>query len=1089
MATNPSPVSYTLGLDIGMASVGAALLTEHRILGLHVRAFDKAETAKEGDPLNKTRRESRLTRRRIRRRAHRLLRLTRLFKRTGLINEAHPEAFALPGISPWDLRSEGLNRLLTPAEWAAVLYHLVKHRGFQSTRRCEAKEDEKAGEMLSGVSNNQRRMKEKGWRTVGEMAARDVAFTEAKRNKGGAYTHTFARADLVAELKLLFKQQSDYGNSHVSADFESSVEQLLLARRPALAGDALLKLVGKCPFETAEYRAPKASYSAERFVWMTKLNNLRISEVGEQRALTAGERQTLLDQPYLLVKFTYKQARQRLSLADTAKFTVLNYRGDKDPESATFFEAKAYHELRKAYEKAGLEKDWQRDALDPERLDRLAWALTCYKTDDDIRAHLAEHGVEPEITEAVLDESFDKFVGLSLQALGKILPFMEQGQRYDEAVQSAGYTHHSQLNRDAAKAQYLPPPDKDQIRNPVVYRALNQARKLVNALIREYGPPVAIHVELARDLSKPMDERRKIEREQKAFQERKAKDREAFIEQFSFDPKGLDLQKYRLYREQMSQCAYSQQAIDVTRLFEPGYAEIDHALPYSRSFDDGHNNKVLVLTAENRNKGNRTPYEYLDGASDSPQWQQFEAWVLQNKAYRRAKRDRLLRKHFGEDEAEGFRERNLNDTRYICRAFKTMVEDHLQWHTDSDAKNRCVVVAGQLTSLLRARWGLIKVRENGDLHHALDAAVIAAASRTLVKRMADYSKRNELAQVRDRYLDPETGEILDIAAMRQVEEHFPSPWPHFRSELLAWLSPNPAHALDGLEHYPPDELGGLRPIRVSRAPTRRGLGAAHQETIRSIGREGRLLAEGQSAVKTPLTALKLKDLENIVGYSHSHNHAMIGAIRKRLEANGNDGAKAFKTPLFKPSAANGYDADKSHVGETDQRAPQIRSVKLLATQKSGIPIRKGIANNGSMLRVDVFGKGGKFYAVPIYVADAARAELPNRAVVAYKPENEWPEMDETYAFMFSLYSNDWVTVKLKSEAISGYFAGMDRATGAISVWAHDRNHNIGKDGQWRGVGMKTALAVEKYHVDLLGNLHRVHAEKRLPIHSCKARKG
>lgn len=1072
---------YTLGLDIGMASVGAALLTEQRILALHVRTFDKAETAKEGDPLNKTRRESRLTRRRIRRRAHRLLRLVRLFKRTGLIAEAHPQAFALPGLSPWDLRADGLNRILTPAEWAAVLYHLVKHRGFQSTRKSEAKEDnvdKKVGQMLSGVSANQQRMKEKGWRTVGEMAARDEVFATAKRNKGGAYTHTFARADLVAELKLLFKHQAGFDNPHISPEFENGVEQLLLVRRPALAGDALLKLVGKCPFETAEYRAPKASYSAERFVWLTKLNNLRISEVGEQRALSASERQILIDQPYLLAKLTYKQVRQKLGLADNAKFTVLTYRGDKDPESATFFEAKAYHELRKAYEKAGLEKQWPRDALDSTRLDRLAWALTCYKTDDDIRAHLAEHDVEPEIIEAVLGESFDKFVGLSLKALNKIQPFMEQGQRYDEAVQSAGYAHHSQFHQDSIKARYLPQPDKDQIRNPVVFRALNQARKLVNAIVSEYGPPAAIHIELARDLSKPMDERRKIEREQKEFQERKAKDREAFVDQFGFDPKGLDVQKYRLYREQMSQCAYSQKEIVVTRLFEPGYAEIDHALPYSRSFDDSQNNKVLVLTAENRNKGNRTPYEYLDGASDSPQWQQFEAWVLSNKAYRRAKRDRLLRKHFGEDEAEGFRERNLNDTRYICRAFKTMIETHLQWHADSDAKNRCVVVAGQLTSLLRARWGLIKVRENGDLHHALDAAVIAASSRSLVKRMADYSKRNELAQVRDRYVDPATGEILDIAAMRQVEEHFPAPWPHFRSELLAWLSPDPAHGLDGLAHYPPEVLKWLRPVRVSRAPTRRGLGAAHQETIRSVGREGRLLADGQSAIKTPLASLKLKDLENIVGAEDPRNTSWIAALRERLEQFKGDGSKAFaanQPPLTKPSALG-------------KQAPAIRSVKLLATQKSGIPIRKGIANNGSMLRVDVFSRGGKFYAVPVYVADTAQTELPSRAVVAYKPETEWPAMDEKQ-FMFSLHPNDWVTVKLRAETITGYFAGMDRSTGAISVWAHDRNQNIGKDGQWRGVGMKTALAVEKYHVDLLGKLHRVHAEMRLPIHRNKPNKG
>lgn len=1071
---------YTLGLDIGMASVGAALLAQDHIVALHVRTFDKAETAKEGDPLNKTRREARLTRRRIRRRAHRLLRLVRLIKREGLIDYPDPQAFALPDTSPWTLRADGLDRRLEPAEWAAVLYHLVKHRGFQSTRKSEAKEDEKAGQMLSGVSVNQQRMKDGGWRSVGEMAALDPAFAAAKRNKGGAYTHTFARADLVNELALLFVCQRDLGNPYTKPGFEDQVLGLLLARRPALAGDALLKLVGKCTLEPSEYRAPKASYSAERHVWLTKLNNLRISEVGELRGLTAGERQTLLEEPYKLAKLTYKQVRQKLGIAETARFNSLTYRGEKDPETTALFEAKSYHTLRKAYETAGLKDFWQRDALNPERLDQLAYALTCYKTDVDIRINLVEQGIEPEIVEAVLDVSFDKFVSLSLKALRNILPFMEQGQRYDEAVQRAGYSHHSQLNVDSTRSFSLPPPDRDQIRNPVVYRALNQARKLVNAIVREYGPPAAVHIELARDLSKPMDERRRIEKEQKEFQANKEKARADFVGQFGFEPKGLDLQKYRLYREQMSQCAYSQKPIDVTRLFEPGYAEIDHALPYSRSFDDGQNNKVLVLTAENRNKGNRTPYEYLDGANDSPQWQAFEAWVLSNKAYRRAKRDRLLRKHFGEDEASEFRERNLNDTRYICRAFKRIVEDHLQWHPESDAKNRCVVVSGQLTSLLRARWGLIKVRENGDLHHALDAAVIAAASRALVKRMADHSRRGELEQVRDRYIDPETGEVLDLAALRNLEERFPAPWPHFRTELLARLSPDPATGLIDVPGYGEAQRMSLRPVRVSRAPTRRGLGAAHQETIRSTGREGRLLRDGQSAVKTPLAGLKLKDVDNIVGAEDPRNAVWIAALRERLAQFGGDGAKAFASnqpPLLKPSAPG-------------KAAPAIRSVKLLATQKSGIPIRRGIANNGAMLRVDVFTKGGKFYTVPVYVADAAKATLPNRAVVAYKAEEEWPAMDESYTFLFSLHPNDWVRVLYKNgPAREGYYSGLNRATGAIDIWVHDRNPGVVKNGLFEGCGVKTALAIEKFHVDLLGNLHRVYAETHQPLRQLKKTKG
>jgi CRISPR-associated endonuclease Csn1 len=1067
---------YTLGLDIGMASVGAALLLpdSQRILALHVRTFDKAETAKEGESLNKIRRDARLIRRRIRRRVHRLVRLARLMKRHGLIDAATPESFALPDTSPWTLRAEGLDRLLEPKEWASVLYHLVKHRGFQSNRKSEAKADEKAGQMLSGVSRNQALLKETGYRTMGELAAKHQAFEYAKRNKGGAYTHTFARADIEAELALLFERQNTFGCRFASADFYVAVRDLLLARKPTLSGANLLKMIGKCTFEKSEFRAPKASYRAERFVWLGKLNNLKIVGGGDARSLTDAERRLIIDLPFTQAKLTFKQVRKALDLEPHQRFNLLSYRfdpkgRDKDPEDATLFEAKYFHTLRKAYEAAGLKTEWQRDALDPERLDALAYALTCYKDDAEARDWMTAQGIQSPIIEAVLNESFDQFIQLSQKALKAILPHMEAGERYDQAVKSAGYNH-SQPDAAAEKQKTLPAPDKDIIRNPVVYRALNQARKLVNAIIARYGPPAAVHIELARDLSKPWDERKKIEREQKEFQAEKEKAFADFEDRFNFRPKGPDLQKWRLFREQLDQCPYCQQALEVDRLFEPGYAQVDHALPYSRSFDDSMNNKVVVHTKCNQDKGNRTPYEAFDGANNSEHWQRFAAWVQSNKALRQAKRNRLLRVNFGVDEAEEFRDRNLNDTRYICKEFKHMIETHLAWHPDSTADNRCVVLSGQLTSLLRARWGLIKVRSEGDLHHALDAAVIAATSRSLIKRMSDYSRREELEQVRNRYIDPETGEVLDLSALRQIEADFPKPWPHFRDELLARLSANPSQQLERLANYDAATRASIQPVRVSRAPTRRGLGAAHQETIRSVGKAGKLLAEGLSAIKTPLASLTLKDLDNI---AEQRDTALIEAIRERLMAFGDDSKKAFapnQPPLRKPSAEG-------------KAAPIIRSVKLLATQKSGIPIRGGIANNGAMLRVDIFTKAGKFHAVPVYASDAVKAELPKRAVIAFKPEEEWTLMDETYQFLFSLYPNDWVCILYKNAPLrEGYYSGLNRATGTVDLWLHDRNQTQGKKGMLEGNGIKTALAVEKYHVDLLGGLHRVHHEERQPIH-------
>lgn len=1062
---------YSLGLDIGMASVGAALLGADEIIALHVRTFDKAETAKEGESLNKIRRDARSARRRLRRRAFRLLRLRRLFKREGLVTSQSIAAFATP-ISPWDLRATALDRLLTQPEWASALYHLVKHRGFQSNRKSEAKTDEKIGQMLSGVSANQRRMQAGGWRTVGEMAAHDPAFAVAKRNKGGQYTHTFARADLEHELDALFASQRSLGNPHADASFERAIHTLLLARRPTLSGINLLKMVGHCTFEPGEYRAPKASHSAERFVWLTRLNNLRLAESGKLFGLDEAARRTLMHLPFTQAKLTYKQVRQAIGLSENTRFMGLDYwRKRKEgnelaAEEAVLFEAKAFHTLRKAYEACGLKTEWQRDATNPDRLDALAYAQTVFKDDEEAQAWMQGQGIEPAIIEAALSVSFTDFVRLSIKALRKITPFMETGQRYDEAVQSAGYAHHSQIDA-AVKTRLIPRLDKAEFPNPVVYRALNQARKLLNAIVREYGPPAQVHIELARDLSKPFDERKQIENEQKTFRDNKEKQIAEFEALFGHTPRRDQFAKYRLYREQDGKCAYSLQDIDLRRLDEDGYLEIDHALPYSRSFDDGMNNKVLVLTQENRDKGNQTPYEYLDGASDGERWRRFKAFVETNPKYRLAKRTRLLRKDFGEENAQGFRERNLTDTRYISRAFKTLVEKHLQLAEGSQSK-RCVVVSGQLTAFLRARWGLLKDREAGDLHHALDAAVVAACSHGMVKRLSDYARRHELELVRSGYVDPQSGEILDISALRRLDSQFPTPWSHFRDELLARLSPQPSVDLARLPGWTPERAQAVPPVRVSRAPLRRGLGAAHQDTIRSA----KLLGRGKSAVKTPLAALKLKDLPNIVGAEDPRNVALISALKLRLETHGDDGKKAFKEPFYKPS-------------QPGKAAPLVRTVSLSDTQKSGLPVRGGIANNGAMLRVDIFTDGRRFYAVPLYVADAVRATLPDRAVVQGKPEDEWTVMDASadYRFLFSLHANDWVRIlhKENATALTGYFSGLDRSTGAISIWAHDRNQDVGKDGLLRGIGIKTALSVEKFHVDVLGRLYQVRHEERLPL--------
>jgi CRISPR-associated endonuclease Csn1 len=440
--------------------------------------------------------------------------------------------------------------------------------------------------------------------------------------------------------------------------------------------------------------------------------------------------------------------------------------------------------------------------------------------------------------------------------------------------------------------------------------------------------------------------------------------------------------------------------------------------------------------------------------------------VESNKAYRQAKRNRLLRKNFGLDEAKEFRERNLNDTRYICRFFKNYVERYLQLADGSDAK-RCVVVSGQLTAFLRARWGLLKIREESDRHHALDAAVVAACTHGMVKRLADYARTRELEHVRAGFVDTETGEIVNPAAFARLERHFPAPWAEFRHELETRLKEDdPAKlraAMEALGTYPSDALDKLRPLFVSRAPQRRNGGAAHKDTI--YAQPERLKAQGGVTQKVPLASLMLKDLESLV--DPHRNEKLYAAIRARLEAHGGKGDKAFPpgNPLRKP------DRDGNPTG------PIVRTVTMVIDKLSGIPVRGGVVKNDTMLRVDVFAKGGKFHLVPVYVFHAVTS-LPNRTIVAHRDEEEWPIIDDTFAFTFSLYPNDLVRVTQKSATFFGYYAGCDRGSGNVNLWAHDRNQRVGKDGLIRGIGVKTALMIEKFNVDVLGAIYPAPPEQR-----------
>lgn len=1090
-------IRYTLGLDIGIASVGWAVLRNgldgepYKIENLGVRIFDKAEVPKTGASLAAPRREARSSRRVIRRRRHRKERIKYLIEQEGIM--ARVEMMLLFQNSSfeksvYEIRVEALDRMLTREEAVRLLIHFVQRRGYKSNSKAEEAKDNENGVIKQAISQNKKVMKEHGYRTFGEMLLKDERFYYTQpdgsrifipHNKASDYKVTAERSMLADELHMIFAAQRSLGSLWFSDTFETAYMEVWSSQRSfdegpggdsPYSGNQVEKNWGKCTFEKDKLRAPKASYSAEYFRLLQDVNHLRIVSLdGASSPLTQEQRDIVVAAAKKSGSLTYTQIRKKLKLSDDQYFNALYY-GDKttaEVEKKKFGHFQFYHQLRTALDK--VEKG-AADTLTWEQRDEIARILTVYKADARRTDELRKACIPEEYIDALLPLSPTGAMHLSVTAIKKIIPYLEAGMSYSDALSKA---YGNQTNAStSSKKNKLSLNDIEEITNPVVRRAVSQSIKVINAIVRQYGAPERVRIELAREMGKNFKDRGKIEKSQT---DNAAKNEliKAQIPEYKSDHiTGQDIVKFKLFKEQDGTCLYSGKSLDIARLFEPGYVDIDHIIPYSISFDDSYNNKVLVLSSENRQKGNRIPYAYFGQNSD--RWGKYETMVNNTvRSYR--KRKNLLLKSLSEAQIDGFKQRNLQDTQYLSKVVFRLIEDHLEFAETAPGKKHTQPVNGAITAQVRKRLGIEKIREDGDLHHAVDAAVIACITPGMIQRITKYAQNHERFYAAAKgYVDIKTGEVLTRAEYEAMDNiRFPEPWTGFRSELEARVSDHPQEAIARLKlpHYENGEE--IRPIFVSRMPNHKVTGAAHDATIRS--KKG---GPGSTVSKKSLTELTLDKNGEIAGYYRKEDDPLLyEALKAQLKAFGGDGKKAFTEPFHKPK----------HNGEP---GPIVNKVKIQESYSLPFPVNHGVAHNDSMVRVDVFYVDGDgYYFVPIYVSDTVKSELPRRAPVAHKPASEWKIMDDD-DFIFSLYPRDLVHFKSKTaktftatnkkaviDKISAddaicYFVRFKTGDASMLITTHDRRFKI------ESLGGKTLLSIEKYQVDVLGNYFPVTLPER-----------
>ncbi len=1077
-------VQYSIGLDIGITSVGWAVINEdkNRIEAMNVRMFDAAENPKDGSSLATPRREARSSRRTIRRRRYRVSRIRHFFIEKGLLSRVEVEKlydWQDGDIDLWILRVNGIERKLTDREFARILIHYAKNRGFKSNRKSETKDEKsEGGALLQAVKANADLMREKGYRTVAEMLCMDEKFEGRKRNKGGDYSHVIARSEIEEEIRLVFKTQRELGQPFATQENEEEYLRIWSSQRPFSTADDIFKKIGNCTFERGEKRAPKFSYTFERFRALDKLNRLKIiSSNAPQRSLTSEEQIAALNLMLDKKEVKYSQLRKALKLQEDERFNELFYDFSKtnaQNENRVFLSLQGTYQIRKIIE--AVEGKTLMHSYRPIDYDTIAYAVTVYKDDQDARAYLqneyvsgngrkirnlANRAYDDKLIEELLYLDFSQFGHLSLKALNRILPFVEEGYQYNKACEKAGYNFNQRVGNE--KKKLLPVIPADEIANPVVIRALSQTRKVVNSIIKRYGSPSAIYIELAREMGRPYRERREIENlfsKNRTVNDQARKHIRELHPEMS-NPRGHDILKYKLWQEQDGKCAYSLKEIPMERLFSTGYAEVDHIIPYSRSFDDSNNNKVLVLARENQNKQNRTPFEWF--GPDDTRWNEYISYVNALKVSRK-KKNLLLKENFDGEQEEEFKARHLNDTRYITRFLKSFIEDNLQFRKIESRRQYVYSVNGAYTSLMRKRWGFNKNRAENDLHHAIDA-VIVGVSHPFRHQVSNYFKHREV----------HVAELL-----RREGEYFPEPWEGFRRELEARLIQDPSQlklALESLalDSYDEEFMNEVEPIFVSRMPKRSVKGQIHAETVRrhrGYNERGLMRVVTKTRLENIPFDKKTGDFDM---YGKESDPGTYNAIKERYLEYGGNASKAFAEPLYKPA-------------KNPENAPIIRSVKIEDYVNRAMPLGdKAVAANASIVRTEVFRhkETGKYYLAPVYVSDVLAGRMPEKFITQRKPYEEWVDITNDFEFLFSLYANDVIKIKMprekKSKTNNGesvswtegmfYYTGPHTATAQIKFINHK---NSFKDA----VGSQGLKIFEKYQVDPLGNLYKVNKEKR-----------
>lgn len=1032
-------------------------------------------------------------------------------KLTLIYDEMLKQYYTNKNTNPYQLKVDALDRKLSRDELSIILVHYAKHRGYKSNRD-EDVNDSDAGKVKASIEYNKKIMELEDYRIVSEMFINDKRFDDKIRNSNGDYKLSVTREMYFDEINKVLDSQIKYGL--ISEEFKNDYLEIWSSQRhyakgpggdSKYGGDLIVKMTGKCKFD-GKPRAPKCSPSSEIFVALTTLINMRykngrndeykllnadqiekiiniaktqdsvsfakiFKELGIDNGIVKGLSATNKEKNNAISAYKKKTKKEEFTLVTDDDFALYDSLKLAEVNKRIAIKLDKYSIMRKAFIKdLGLSK-WDEISNNYELLDLIAKILTDYKLDEDVIKAVKENNIDDLYLDTILLSlpNFKDHVMLSSELLRDLNKIMINGISYDEAMKQLGYNH-SDFNIVEEKEDLLIPINQDEeLNNQRVIRSLSQARGVINSIIKKYGMPERINIETARELSKSREERNEITKNRDKNREDNERLKEELVSLGLFknidEIKSHDLLKYKLWNEQQNRCAYSLDGIKIEDLFNNNLVQVDHILPYSRTFDDSYFNKTLVLTKYNQEKGNKTPYEWF-GKTDK--WDEFKAFISNLDISERKKENYLLTKLTIEMESD-YRNQNLNDTKFISKYLVSYIKANL-----NVPKVGCP--SGSITGKIRNYWHLNglthslesetyykndnddKKNRDNHLHHAMDALIIAVANDGVIRKVSNYERfrryidnkslsdiinyANKIDNGFDinSYVD-DYGELNETSLKEYVKElrdkeffitkknntiktYVPEPYVGFANEAKIRVYEQDKSIMDfKLKefNYTEEELNNAMPIIPKFAKDKVG-GSLHGETYYSL----RKRKSGQKEVVSKISRVDIA--------SSSFGLKKLECI---LDKDG--GSKEVYNTVFEwlGSYANGADAFKKHGSYpvNPKTGNLIKKIKIANDYDGKGHIIDGkVVDKENICQIDVYSKDNddKLYFVGYDAMDLFQIkEKRNKDGKVVKESinidvdlwwgqganhklTKYSDLIKNYKFVVSLRKNDLVEIELKN---------------------------------------------------------------------------